>query len=240
MEGQDLLEGFAYLGRNFREGADDALAQASPLEFEAEFEVPELLEDEPAMGGRGGGLELVHGGAGGRKVEVAQGLHAGGKAKPLAQWRGQGFFGFGVGLGELGEDGPEHAARPLAGELGAPRGLGAERLVNGHDARHFHAGEFGVLLGVRVQGRADGGFAGQDFELRLHEFEAAVTARTRGLQLAVDGDLLAELEALAQVAAVEPDALYGRLAEPRKAAGDVDAGCGKAEGSFQTWCRCAW
>ena len=69
----------------------------------------------------------------------------------------------------------------------------------------------------------------QNFELGLHEFEAAVAAGAGGFELAVDGDLLAQFEFFAEVGAVEPEALDGGLAETREAAGDVDAGGGEAE-----------
>ena len=98
VEGQDLLERGADLGRDFGQGAG-TLAEAAALELEAKLEVPELFEDEAAMGGCGGGLEVGHGGAGGREVEVAQGSHAGGEVEALAEGGGEGFFGFGVGFG---------------------------------------------------------------------------------------------------------------------------------------------
>ncbi len=166
-------------------------------------------------------------------MEVTQGSHTGGEVEALAQGGGQGFFGFGVGFGELFEDGPEDAAGPLAGELGAPGSFCSERLVDGNDAGHFEAGELGVLLGLRSGRGVAGQDFGQDLELGLQELEAAIAAGARGLELAVDGDLLAELEALAEIAAVEPDALDGGLAEAGQAARDVDAGGGETEGQLE-------
>ena len=63
------------------EGGADALAHAAAFEFEAEFEVEELFEDEALVRGRGGGHELDHGGAGFGEVDGAEGFEAGGEVE---------------------------------------------------------------------------------------------------------------------------------------------------------------
>jgi hypothetical protein len=80
MEGEDLLDGFAHGGAG-GEGGANALAHAAALEFEAEFEVEELLEDEAAVRGGGGGHQLEHGRAGFGEVDGLEGFEARGKAE---------------------------------------------------------------------------------------------------------------------------------------------------------------
>ncbi len=84
------------------------------------------------MGGGAGGHELGHGGAGGGKVEVAEGVHAGGKREAGAEGGWEGFASTGgsgnprlrietwgthcfAAFGEVAEDGPEDAAVPAGG-----------------------------------------------------------------------------------------------------------------------------
>ncbi len=92
LEGKDLLEGFADLVVGGA-GCSGALAETAALEFEAKLEVEELLEDEAAVRGCARGHEFGDGGAGGREVEVAEGVHAGGEAEALAESGGEGVGG---------------------------------------------------------------------------------------------------------------------------------------------------
>ena len=103
-----------------------------------------------------------------------------------------------------------------------PHGVVPPRLsYTGTNAAHFELNELGVGAG-----RAG---VGQQLERGLHQLEAAIAARPRCLQLAVDGDALAQPELVAQIRPVEPDALDGALAKPRNAAGQLDSGRGKAQ-----------
>ena len=182
-EGEDLFEGFADLVVG-DEGGAVAVAEPAAFEFEAEFEVEELFEDEAAVGGGAGGHEVGHGGAGGGEVEGAEGVHAGGDGRRAAEAVGRVFggvgavgptfdaaatngapgFGAGVGFGEVFEDGPEDAAEPAGGEFAAPGGFAAEGLVDGDDAAHLEQGELGVFAG--------GVGVGEDLEGGLDHFEA--------------------------------------------------------------------
>ena len=76
VEGEDLLEGAADLVVG-EEGGAFALAEFFSFEFEAEFQVEELLEDEAAVGGGAGGHEVRHGGSGFGEVDGAEGFEAG-------------------------------------------------------------------------------------------------------------------------------------------------------------------
>ena len=111
-------------------------------------------------------------------------------------------------LGELAEDGPEDAAEPAGGEFGAPGGGASEGFVDGDDAAHFERDELGVF--------ARGVGAGEDLEGGLDHLEARAAggrvegiAGARAFELAVEGDLLAGVEFVLEVGAVEPHALYG-------------------------------
>jgi dihydroxyacetone kinase len=78
MKWEDLLDGIADVGAG-GEGGPDALAHAAALEFEAEFEVEELFEDEALVRGGDGGHQVSHGRAGFREVDGAEGGEAGGE-----------------------------------------------------------------------------------------------------------------------------------------------------------------
>ncbi len=160
LEGEHLLEGGADVFAG-GEGGALALAELLAFEFEAEFEVPELFEDEAAVGGGAGFLELADGCVGGREVEVAEGLHAGGQLEAFDEGAGEGFldsiWGGDAGFFEFAEEVPEDAAEPAGAEFGAPGGGAAEGGVDGDDAAHFEGGELGVVAGGR-------GRVGEDLE----------------------------------------------------------------------------
>ncbi len=99
LEGEDLFEGFADLGAG-GEGGAVAVAEAATFELEAELEVEELFEDEAAVGGGAGGLEVGEGGAGGGEVDVLEGVEAGGEVEALEEGGGEGFGG--LGRAEIG------------------------------------------------------------------------------------------------------------------------------------------
>ena len=88
----------------------------------------------------------------------------------------------------------EHFALPARGQVRS-----AEGLVDGRDAAHFEQASLFVVSD-----------AGQQFELRLDHLHVARTAR--GLDFAEQGDGLSGAEAAFEVAAVEPDALHGKIA----------------------------
>ena len=73
MEGEHMLDGLAH-GWAGGEGCADALPHAAALEREAEFEVEELLEDEPPVRGGGGTHQLDHRCAGLGEVDGAEGF----------------------------------------------------------------------------------------------------------------------------------------------------------------------
>jgi hypothetical protein len=179
--------------------------------------------------GGAGGHELGHGGAGGGKVEVAEGVGAGGEGEACAKgggegvrlrgvlrgrreallggsgrwWQG-GFFRF----GEVAEDGPHDAAEPAGGELGAPGSGAAEGFVDGDDAAHLEHDELGVFAGgLRVWEDLEGGL--DHLEARRAGGCVERVAGARAFELAVEGDGLAGLELVFEVSAVEPHALYG-------------------------------
>ena len=198
------------------EGSADALAHAAALELEAELEIEELFEDEALVGGGGGAHELDHRRTGFREVDALEGFEAR-RQLETGEHRGrQSLIGCDLGgaaaLDELFEDGPDDAAHPLGGELGAPGSGSAEALVYGDDAAHFEHGEFSV--------RAGGSGLRQDLELGLDHFEApggrALTGDRRGghggarrFEFAVYGDHLAGLELVFEIGSMEPDALDG-------------------------------
>ena len=89
VEGEDLLEGGADFGRGGEAGAG-ALAHATAFELEAQLQVPELFEDEAAVGwGLGGGEGFERGAgqgeSGGRAGPACAG---GGRSRVAERWRG--------------------------------------------------------------------------------------------------------------------------------------------------------
>ena len=244
MEGKDLLDGLADGGAG-GEGGADALAHAAAFEFEAEFEVEELLEDEAAVRGGGGGHQFQHGRAGFGEVDGAEGGEAGGEVEAAKHcgWEGlrdgaefvdptrdggavtNGAPGFG-GWVEVFEDGPDDAAESIWSRVWRPR-----RWCRRATRRRGRCGPFRAWR-IRRRDRCAG--FGQDFELRLDHFEAAgggaESARgcgghggAGGFELAVDGDHLAELELVLEIRAVEPHALDGAEA---LAEGHLEDGAG--------------
>ncbi len=215
MEGQDLFDGLAHGGAG-GEGGAEALAHAAALEFEAEFEIEELFKDEALVRGGGGGHQLDHRRSRFGEVDGFEGLEARGKMKAMEERGGERLLRFdavsAAALNKFLEDGPDDAAHPFGGELGSPGSGAAERLVYGDDAAHFEHGE--LCVGACGSGR------GEDLELWLDHLEApggcalscdggGSHGGAGGLELAVDGDHLAELEFVFEVSAVEPDALDG-------------------------------
>jgi hypothetical protein len=158
------------------------------------------------------GDELSHRGAGGGEVQGLQGVHACGQGETLTEGGGEGFgcggFGWGCVLCELTKDGPHDAAEPARGELCAPGGLAAKRLVNGDDAAHFEHGELrvfsgGVGIGENLEGGLDhleAGAAGAGVS------EAAAAA---AVEFAVERETLAGTKFIFEIGAVEPHALNG-------------------------------
>jgi len=200
-EGKDLLDGGADVCIG-GEGDALAVAQAFALEFEAEFEVEELLEDEALLGGGAEALQVGEQRSGGWEVGVAQGLEAGWEAEAAQHGDGEDLFERRA-LRELFEDLPEHAARPLGAEFRAPGGGAAERLVDGDNAADFEHGTERVGVG-------SGGVRQwwEEFELGLDHLVAA-GLRARRLYLAVERDHLTELELVFEVGAAEPHGLEG-------------------------------
>ena len=154
-------------------------------------------------------------------MDRPQRSHATRQAKAFAQRFGQGLLCFHAGFGELLKDAPHHASSPLAGQLRAPGSRSAKALVHRYDAPHLQHRKLGV-------GSAHSRFR-QKFKLRLDQFEAARTSGSRGFQLAVHGDALAQPKLVLQVGSVEPRALNRGLAHARLCAGEVNSRCGQAQ-----------
>ena len=190
MEGKHLADGFAHLVVG---GEGDALAllHAPALEFEAQLEKEQLLEDEPAMSRGRGALQLRKRRAFKREMHFAQRSFALGEAETVEHRLRQAIGHRSAHGFEQIEDG---SALPARGQTAA-----AQRFIDGCDAAHLEQPGFRVVTRV-----------GQDLELRLDHFEVA--AGTRRLDLAVDRNGLPSLELPVQVGRVEPKALHRKPA----------------------------
>ena len=192
MKRQHLAQRFAHLvgGRKADAGA---LPHAAALQFQAQLQKEELLEDQPPVGRRRPALQLGKGRALGRKMRLAERHFAAGQIQPREHRLRQAFGHQAAHPFEQMED---HLALPARSQ-----GRPAQRFVDRRNAAHLEQPRLGVGAGV-----------GQDFKLRLDHLQIAAGARW--LDPSVNGHRLPGMKLALQVAAVEPDALQRQPSLP--------------------------
>ena len=183
MKGQHLAQRGAYRFIGL-EGDTLPLAKFLPLQLQAEFEVEELLKNQPLLRRRSPGLELAHGGSRFRKVRPAQCIFAAGQLQAAAQRRGQGL---GDATLQFFQHSPDDAPLPARCQFVA------QGFIDGRDAAHFQ--QLGLIVVVVV---------GQDFHLRLNHFETIAAAGS--LDFSVEGHPLSGFEPVFQIGSVKPHA----------------------------------
>ena len=194
MKRQDLLYRRAHAVVDL-EGDAGLRAQLAPLQFQPELQKEQLFEDQPDVR-RGARLLQVHQAlADLGPVRLPEGLAPLDQPHAPANRRGNGVGDFRL---QVLQHAVDDAAKPARGQ---PSVAGA--FVDGH-----HAPDFQRLPLVLLAAFAHGGIV-QNLELRLDNLEAVALAALGNFHLAVERQQHAGAKFVAQVAAVEPQALQG-------------------------------